>query len=146
MGTTCPSIVGGCSGTAVTVMPDASGNGYWLTNTGYVCTFGNAQSFGAPGNVGSPVTSAVRTPDGGGYWILLADGVVAPDGDAANGGGVAGYVSSSNPATSIFTDNGGGGYWVTSANGSMFTLGNAPYLGGVGNLKLNGSIIAATGW
>ncbi len=142
----CPGI-GGCSGTAVAVMPNASGNGYWLvTNTGNVYTFGDAQYFGAPGNVGSPVTSAVRTPDGGGYWVLLADGVVAPYGNAANRGSVAGYVSSANPATAIFTDSDGGGYWVSSANGSVFTLGDAPYLGGVANLHLNGTIIAATGW
>ena len=143
----CPGLVGGCSGTAVAVMPDASGNGYWLvTNTGNVYTFGDAQYFGAPGNVGSPVTSAVRTPDGGGYWVLLADGVVAPYGDAANRGSVAGYVSPANPAAAIFTDSDGGGYWVSSANGSVFTLGDAPYLGGEANLHLNGSIIAATGW
>lgn len=32
----------------VAVMPDASGNGYWLvTNTGNVYTFGDPHSFGA---------------------------------------------------------------------------------------------------
>ena len=67
----CPGI-GGCSGAAVAVMPDASGNGYWLvTKTGTVYTFGDASYYGAPGNTGSPVTSAVRTPDGGGYWVLI---------------------------------------------------------------------------
>ena len=142
----CPGI-GGCSGTAVAVMPDASGNGYWLvTNTGNVYTFGDANYFGAPGNTEPPVTSAVRTPDGGGYWILFANGVVAPYGDAANLGGPAGFVGGADPASAIFATSDGAGYWVAAANGGVFTLGNAPYLGSAANLRLNGSIIAATGW
>ena len=86
----CPGI-GGCSGAAVAVMPDASGNGYWLvTQTGNIYTFGDAPYYGAPGNTGSPVTSAVRTPDGKGYWILTANGTVYNYGDAANDGDAAG--------------------------------------------------------
>ena len=80
----CPGI-GGCSGTAVAVVPDASGNGYWLlTQSGNVYAFGDAPFYGAPGNQGSPVTSAVRTASGGGYWVLLADGAVYAYGDAAS--------------------------------------------------------------
>ena len=74
----CPGI-GGCSGAAVAVMPDASGDGYWLvTQTGRVYTFGDAANFGAPGPQSVPVTSAVRTPDGRGYWILFANGAIWP--------------------------------------------------------------------
>jgi hypothetical protein len=62
----CPGI-GGCAGSAVAVMPDATGNGYWLvTSSGNVYTFGDAAGYGAPGPQSVPVTSAVRTPDGGG--------------------------------------------------------------------------------
>ena len=72
----CPGI-GGCSGAAVAVVPDATGRGYWLvTQTGNVYTFGDAPYFGAPGAQGSPVTAAVRTADGGGYFVLLANGTV----------------------------------------------------------------------
>ena len=72
-------------------MPDASGNGYWLvTRTGNVYTFGDAAYDGAPGNTGSPVTSAVGTPDGNGYWSLTANGTVYNYGDAPNDGGMAG--------------------------------------------------------
>ena len=75
--------IGGCSGAAVAVLPDASGNGYWLvTKTGNVYTFGDAAYYGAPGNTGSPVTSAVRTANGGGYWILTANGTVYDYGNA----------------------------------------------------------------
>ena len=93
----CPGI-GGCSGAAVAVMPDASGNGYWLvTQTGNVYTFGDAGAYGAPGNTGSPVTSAVSTPNGGGYWILTANGTVYNYGDAANFGDAAGAFGGVDP-------------------------------------------------
>ncbi len=69
----CPG-VGGCAGAAVAVVPDASGNGYWLiTQTGNVYAFGDAPYYGGPGNQGFPVTSAVRTGDGAGYYVLLAE-------------------------------------------------------------------------
>jgi hypothetical protein len=92
------------------------------------------------------VTSAVRTPDGGGYWILLADGRVFAYGDALNLGGPTASVGGLNLATAIFTTSDGGGYWVASANGSVFSYGDAPYDGGMNTTHLNGAIIAATGF
>ena len=142
----CPGI-GGCSGAAVAVMPDASGNGYWLvTQTGSVYTFGDASYFGAPGNTGSPVTSAVRTPNGAGYWILFADGTVYDYGDASNYGDAAGSFGGSNPATAIFATSDSGGYWIASANGTVEQYGDAPNDGGMSGTHLNGSIIAGTGF
>jgi hypothetical protein len=142
----CPGI-GGCAGAGVAVMPDATGDGYWLvTATGGVYTFGDAAFYGAPGPQASPVTSAVRTPDGGGYWILLANGTVYGYGDAPSLGGPVGSVGGLNPATAIFTESGGGGYWVAAANGAVWNYGNAPNDGGMAGTKLNGSIIAASGF
>jgi hypothetical protein len=142
----CPGI-DGCSGTAMAVMPDASGNGYWLvTQSGNVYSFGDAPYQGAPGNVGSPVTSAVRTPDGGGYWILVANGTVYSYGDAKSYGSPGGQFGGLNPATAIFSTSDGGGYWVASANGSVDNFGDAPDDGSVLGTHLNGPIIAATGW
>ena len=76
-------------GSAVSVLPDATGHGYWLvTATGYVYTFGDAPDEGQPIDdtngqpLPSPVTSAVRTPDGEGYWVLLEDGQALAFGDA----------------------------------------------------------------
>jgi hypothetical protein len=75
----CPAI-GGCVGSAVAVMPDHSGDGYWVvTSTGHIYSFGDAPSLGAPDHV---TVSAVATPDGEGYWILLGDGRVFGYGDA----------------------------------------------------------------
>ena len=139
--------MGGCSGAAVAVMPDASGNGYWLiTQTGNVYTFGDAPYLGAPGPQSSPITSAVATPDGNGYWILDAGGQVFPYGDAANLGSVpAGATGGLNPATAIFTTSDGNGYWVVDAVGKVFTFGDAPNDGDMSGTKLNGPIIAASG-
>jgi hypothetical protein len=142
----CPGI-GGCAGAAVTVMPDASGNGYWLvTATGHIYTFGNASSFGAPGPQSTPVTSAVRTPDGQGYWILFANGTVDAFGDAKSLGGPVGQTGGQDPAAAIFTTADGQGYWVTSAVGAVSSFGDAPNLGGTAGMRLNGSIIAGTGF
>ncbi len=141
----CPGI-GGCSGAAVAVMP-ASGNGYWLvTQTGNVYSFGDASYYGAPGNTGSPVTSAVRTPDGGGYWIVTANGIVYKYGDARDYGVAPGVFGGSNPAAAIFTTSDGDGYWIASANGTVEQFGDAPNDGGMSGTRLNGSIIAGTGF
>ncbi len=142
----CPGI-GGCSGPAVAVIPDSTGNGYWLfTATGNVYTFGDAAYLGSPGGVGSPVTSAVRTPDGKGYWVLVANGSVYGYGDAPNYGSPGGQLGGVDPATAIFTTSDGAGYWVVSAVGAVDPYGDAPNQGGMAGTRLNGSIIAATGF
>ena len=134
-------------GLAVAVMPDASGNGYWLvTKAGAVYTFGDAPSYGAPAPQDVPVTSAVRTPDGRGYWILFANGVVTNFGDAGNFGSPAGQLGGLDPATAIFTTSDGGGYWVAAANGGVANYGDAPSDGSMLGTRLNAPIIAATGW
>jgi hypothetical protein len=141
----CPAI-GGCAGPAVAVMPDHTGNGYWLvTATGNVYGFGDAAFLGAPGNLGSPVTSAVRTSDGNGYWILFANGTVRGFGDAANLGGPT-SAGGLDPASAIFATATGGGYWVAQADGTVSTYGDAPNDGGMNSMHLNQPIIAGTGW
>jgi hypothetical protein len=92
------------------------------------------------------VTSAVRTPDGKGYWILFANGAIANYGDAGNFGSPAGQLGGLNPATAIFTTSDGGGYWVAAADGGVQNFGDAPNDGSMLGTNLNGSIIAATGW
>ncbi len=143
----CPGI-GGCSGQAVAVAPDASGQGYWLvTSTGCIYSFGDASYFGAPGPQSSAITSMVRMPDGGGYRILDADGQVFDYGDAGSLGSVAaGVTGASDPAAAIFSTADGGGYWVASASGAVYAFGDAPDDGGMSGQRLNGAIIAATGF
>jgi hypothetical protein len=143
----CPGI-GGCSGAAVGVAPDASGNGYWLvTVTGHIYTFGDANNFGAPGPQSSNITSIVRTPSGNGYWILDANGEVFHYGDAGSLGSLpVNTAGGLDPAAAIFTTSDGGGYWVSTALGKVYNFGDAPADGDISGTKLNGSIIAATGF
>jgi hypothetical protein len=143
----CPGLTNGCAGAGVAVMPDASGQGYWLvTATGNVYSFGDATYFGGTGSQSSPITSAVRTPDGRGYWILDANGQVFAFGDASSLGSPTGSVGGSNPASAIFADSSGNGYWVAAANGAVFQFGDAVNSGGMTGTKLNGAIIAGTGF
>ena len=115
-----------------------------MTATGHIYTFGDAVYFGAPTSIAAPVTSAVRTPDGSGYWILTSDGSVFPFGDALTHGEVS--VGGSNPANAIFATSDGGGYWIGTANGSVFSYGDAPNDGSMAGMPLNAPIIAAVGW
>ncbi|HUC03918.1 MAG TPA: fibronectin type III domain-containing protein [Acidimicrobiales bacterium] len=145
----CYNVVGGaCYGKVVAVAPDATGNGYWVfTSAGEVYPFGDAKSYGAPGPQTVPVVGAVRAPDGQGYYLLFSNGAVAPYGPGANGtlGSPLGQLSTSNPAAAITTTSDGGGYWVITSNGTVYNYGDAPALGGTTSLRLNGSIIAASG-
>ena len=142
----CPGI-GGCSGPAVSVIPDSTGNGYWLfTSTGNVYSFGDAPTLGSPGAVGSPVTSAVRTPDGKGYWVLVANGTLYAYGDAVNDGSPGGQFGGLDPASAVFTTSDGAGYWIVSAAGAVDPYGDAPNDGGMAGTRLNGAIIAASGF
>ena len=93
-----------------------------------------------------PVVDAVATPDGHGYWLLYANGVVANFGDATNFGAPLGYVNAFNPATAIFPTADGQGYWVASARGDVFSYGDSPFLGSMAAAGLNGEIIAAFGF
>ena len=116
-----------------------------MTNTGNVYGFGDAPYLGAPGH--GTVTSAVPSPDGNGYWILLSDGEVFGYGTSA----YLGAPSSANfnaldGAAAIFTTSDGAGYWISSAQGAVYSYGDAPYAGGMAGTHLNGSIIAGTGF
>jgi len=92
------------------------------------------------------VTSAVRTPDGRGYWILLRGGEVFSYGDAVNfGSPAAGNFNALNFASAIFSTSDGGGYWVSPAQGKIFTFGDASNDGDMSADHLNGSIIAGEG-
>jgi hypothetical protein len=108
--------------------------------------FGDAACYGAPGPQSSPLTSAVRTADGNGYWILFANGTVATYGDAAFMGAIPGQTGGHNPATAIFATADGGGYWISSALGAIYSFGDAPYQGGMSDKQLKAPIVAATGW
>jgi hypothetical protein len=67
-------------------------------------------------------------------------------GDAANFGSPGGQFGGFNPATAVFATSDGAGYWVVSAVGTVDPYGDAPNDGGMAGTRLNGAIIAATGF
>ena len=127
-------------------MPDATGNGYWVvTGSGNVYAFGDAPELNQPGPRSSPVTSAVRTPDGKGYWILYADGVASASGSAVNYGSLSG-LGGANPATAVFATSDGAGYWVATGNGAVHPFGDAVFFGDMSAIHLNAPVIGASGF
>jgi hypothetical protein len=118
-----------------------------VTSVGAVYAFGDARYYGGPGNIGAAVTSAAATTDGNGYRILFGNGTVMNFGDAAD----LGSPSSANfnpldPATVLISTADGRGYWVASAEGKIFNFGDAPNDGDMSAVRLNGMVIAGTGY
>jgi hypothetical protein len=91
------------------------------------------------------VCTPSATPDGGGYWVLYADGRLSPFGDAGHFGDPAGALGPDR-ATAVFATTDGGGYWVATAAGSVFNFGDAPADGSMAGTRLNAPVIAASGW
>ena len=154
----CPGI-GGCPGGSgiADVMAEATGNGYWVVSyTGDVHAFGEATNYGGAAqyltngagyltNSAGEVLSAVSTPSGHGYWVLVSNGEVYTFGDAAYFGSPLDQLQFSNPASAIFSTSDGDGYWITTFRGAVYSYGDAPYYGGVSSHQLNGQIVAASG-
>ena len=127
-------------------MPDHSGNGYWLVTAAGASTPSGMRPCSGRRRPDVPVVDAVAAPDGQGYWLLFANGVVHTFGDASSWGAPLGYVNSFNPAAAIFPTSDGEGYWVATARGDVFSYGNAPFLGGMSATALNGRIITGFGF
>jgi hypothetical protein len=66
------------------------------------------------------------TPDGGGYWLVRADGQVSAFGDARLYGSPTGGRSTS---VAIIPIASGTGYWVVLRNGGVMNYGTATPLG-----------------
>lgn len=70
------------------------------------------------------------TPDGGGYWLVGADGGVFSFGDAGFYGSLPGeHVDPAAPITGVASTPDGGGYWLLGADGGVFAFGDAPFYG-----------------
>jgi hypothetical protein len=78
--------------------------------------------------------------------VLLADGTVDAYGDAVDFGGPVSPTNAAERSSAIFSTSDGKGYWVTSASGNVYSYGDAPNDGNIAGTKLNGAIIAATGF
>ena len=158
-----PSGTFGGSGTTASAVTDAAGVAVAPAFTanfvagGYVvvavvsgvspgASFALVNEVGASPPASSDVVGMAATPDGQGYWLVYANGVVATFGDAVNYGDPTGYVNGFNPAATIFPTLDSRGYWVASARGDVFAYGDSPYLGSMAAAGLNGEIIGAFGF
>ena len=80
------------------------------------------------------------TPDGGGYWLVGADGGVLAYGDAKYFGGT-GALRLYAPIVDIAATPDGGGYWLVSLDGGVFPFGDAKYYGSTGKTRLPAPIV-----
>jgi hypothetical protein len=68
------------------------------------------------------------TPDGGGYWLVQANGGVYSFGNAVFHGLLPAMgVRPSDPIVGMAATGDDGGYWLTGADGGLFSFGDAPY-------------------
>lgn len=88
------------TGSVVSILGDPAADGYWLvTSTGGIYRYGSAKALASVPAPASPVVGAAVTPDGGGAWLLEANGNVKVVGDALFEGDPAHTLES--PAASI---------------------------------------------
>jgi hypothetical protein len=134
LGDTC---VGDATATALATTRD--GDGYWLTTAnGLVFAFGDTRyvgsticldppACGASVTPAAPITGIAPSPDGGGYWLVGADGGVFAFGAAPYPGSMAG-VPLAKPVAAIAADPATGGYFELGEDGGVFAFA-APYVG-----------------
>ncbi len=82
----------------------------------------------AGARLNAPVVGMAATPDGGGYWLVAADGGVFSFGDAGFFGSMAGSLGG-NRATAMASTPDGGGYWLLGRDGGVFAFGDAGFFG-----------------
>jgi hypothetical protein len=87
-----------------------------------------------------PATGMASTPDGGGYWLVSAQGAVSPHGSAAFYGGMLGLPLTA-PIEHIVPTPDGLGYWLVASDGGIFSYGNARFFGSMGGLHLNAPVV-----
>jgi hypothetical protein len=75
----------------------------------------------------APIVGMAATSDGGGYWLVAADGGVFSFGDAVFQGSMGGKPLNA-PIVGIASDTGTSGYWLVAADGGVFSF-DAPFLG-----------------
>jgi len=133
----------------VAIVPSPSGGGYLLIGAdggtfdfGTVRFYGSVYTYGITGLSGphplnAPIVGGELTPDGGGYYLVGADGGVFNFGDASFAGstydlgytGLGGPNPLPAPITSFMESPSGTGYDVLAADGDVITLGGGIDLG-----------------
>ena len=93
-------------------------------------TFGNAPFWGSTGGIAlnQPVVGMAATPDGGGYWLVAADGGIFTYGDARFWGST-GSIRLNKPIVGMAATADGNGYWLVASDGGIFSLRRRPVHG-----------------
>jgi hypothetical protein len=124
-----------------TVGQAKTATGYRIANsTGQVTGFGTEKSLGQPSHLNAAVVGIASTPDGGGYWLVAADGGVFAYGDAAFYGSL-GNIHLNAPIVGIAPTADDQGYWLVAADGGVFSFGDATFDGSLGGTHLNKPIV-----
>ncbi len=127
----------------VGITPTADRGGYWLVAAdGGIFAFGDAGFHGSipgvglrPAGVGggpalaAPIVAMVPSADGGGYFMVAADGGIFAFGDAHFSGSCPGIGGCTGRAVAVVPDASGLGYWLVTDGGRVYAFGDAPTLG-----------------
>ena len=130
----------------VGITPTASQGGYWLVaSDGGIFAFGNASYYGSipgiglapagsanPKRLNAPIVGMVPSSDGGGYFMVAADGGVFTFGDAKFAGSCPGIGGCSGAAVDVMPDASGNGYWLVTTTGHVYAFGDAVNYGAPG--------------
>ncbi len=131
----------------VGMVPTDDHRGYWeVASDGGVFAFGDAGFYGSipglgigpagsagPGRrLNAPIVAIVPSADGGGYFMVAADGGVFAFGDATFAGSCPSIGTCPGSAVSVLPDTSGRGYWLVTSAGDVYAFGDAPYLGAPG--------------
>jgi hypothetical protein len=130
------------SGSVVAAAAAGPSGGEWeTTGTGSVTPLDGATPHGSITQaLAKPIVGMAATPDGGGYWLVGADGGVFSFGDAVFHGGTGGTRLNA-PIVGMAATPDGGGYWLVGTDGGIFTYGDATFYGGEGGTHLNARIV-----
>lgn len=128
-------------------------SGYEIaTDVGAVFNYGASPYCGSLSHqlIPGAVAGIASTPNGGGYWLALADGTVYAFGDAKNYGDLrtddystgAHNAAPGAPVVSIASTPDGKGYYLLGGDGSVYGFGDATYQGSVGDYRASGAPVS----
>ena len=92
----------------------------------------NPAGSGRPNSLNAPIVGLVPSADGGGYFMVAADGGVFAFGNAHFAGSCPGICACSGAAVADMPDASGNGYWLVTQTGHVYTFGDATYFGAPG--------------
>jgi hypothetical protein len=112
--------------------------------TPHVFARGAAPDHGGPAETPDPVTAVAGSADGGGYWVLTADGGIRSYGDAVFLGSAAGDIADRR-AVDLAAHPSQPGYWLVTDDGHVRAFGAARDFGSAPGAPIVGMAATASG-